>query len=43
MLTISIAPNMDYIKTHFTILQNKTFECLNLNFNKHTWRSTCLF
>jgi len=34
---------MDDLKTHYTILQNKTRECPKSHFNKHTWRSKCLF
>ena len=29
--------------THLTIFQNKTCECPKSHFNKHTWRSKCLF
>jgi len=34
---------MDYLKTQFIVLQNKTCQCINSHFNKHTWRSISLF
>jgi len=34
---------MDYLNTNFTDIQNKTCEWQNSHFNKHTWRSICLF
>jgi len=29
--------------THYNIYRNKTCECPKSHFNKHTWRSKCLF
>ena len=34
---------MDYLKTHFTDPQNKTYLWQNSDFNRHTWRSISLF
>jgi len=44
ILTISIARNIDYLKTHTLLfIVNETCECPKSHFNKHTWRSKCLF